>query len=111
MPKRRSASGRVGEDPRYEMKIGRDAYARLYGPTAGDRVRLADTDLWLCVERDLAAYGEEVTFGGGKVIRDGQGQSQVTRAAGAPDLVITNVVIVDYWGIAKADDDVGDDQI
>ena len=61
------------------MKIPRDAYAGLYGPTTGDRVRLADTDLFLCIERDAAIYGEEVTFGGGKVIRDGQGQSQVTR--------------------------------
>jgi urease subunit alpha len=93
------------------MKISRDAYANLYGPTAGDRVRLADTDLWLCVERDLAAYGEEVTFGGGKVIRDGQGQSQVTRAGGAPDLVITNAIVLDYWGVVKADVGVRDGRI
>ena len=85
------------------MKIPRDAYAGLYGPTTGDRVRLADTDLFLCIERDAAIYGEEVTFGGGKVIRDGQGQSQVTRREGAPDLVITNVIIVDHWGVVKAD--------
>jgi urease subunit alpha len=85
------------------MKIRRDAYVSLYGPTAGDLVRLADTDLFLRVERDAATYGEEVTFGGGKVIRDGQGQSQVTRDGGAPDLVITNVIILDYWGVVKAD--------
>jgi urease subunit alpha len=93
------------------MKIRRDAYTSLYGPTAGDRVRLADTDLFLRVERDAAVYGEEVTFGGGKVIRDGQGQSQVTRAAGAPDLVITNVIVLDYWGVTKADVGVRDGRI
>src|SRR3954463_1631440 len=93
------------------MKIRRDAYASLYGPTTGDRVRLGDTNLFLRVERDAAVYGEEVTFGGGKVIRDGQGQSQVTRAAGAPDLVITNVIVVDYWGVVKADVGVRDGRI
>jgi urease subunit alpha len=95
------------------MKMRRDAYASLYGPTTGDRVRLADTDLFLRVERDAAgdAYGEEVTFGGGKVIRDGQGQSQLTRGAGAPDLVITNVIILDYWGIVKADVGIRDGRI
>src|SRR5262245_23795875 len=93
------------------MKIRRDAYASLYGPTTGDRVRLADTSLFLRVERDAAIYGEEVTFGGGKVIRDGQGQSQLTRGAGAPDLVITNVIILDYWGIVKADVGVRDGRI
>jgi urease subunit alpha len=93
------------------MKIRRDAYASLYGPTAGDRLRLGDTDLILRVERDAATYGDEVTFGGGKVIRDGQGQSQLTRDAGAPDLVITNVVVVDYWGIVKADVGVRDGRI
>ena len=93
------------------MKIPRDAYAGLYGPTTGDRVRLADTDLFLCIERDAAIYGEEVTFGGGKVIRDGQGQSQVTRGEGAPDLVITNVIVVDHWGVVKADVGVRDGRI
>jgi urease subunit alpha len=93
------------------MKIPRDAYAGLYGPTTGDRVRLADTDLFLRIERDAAIYGEEVTFGGGKVIRDGQGQSQVTRREGAPDLVITNVIIVDHWGVVKADVGVRDGRI
>jgi len=93
------------------MKIRRDAYANLYGPTTGDRVRLGDTNLWLRVDHDTAVYGEEVTFGGGKVIRDGQGQSQVTREMGAPDLVITNVVILDYWGVMKADVGVRDGRI
>jgi urease subunit alpha len=93
------------------MKIRRDAYGNLYGPTAGDRVRLADTDLILRIERDAATYGEEVTFGGGKVIRDGQGQSQLTREAGAPDLVITNAIILDHWGVVKADVGVRDGRI
>src|ERR1051326_4728838 len=93
------------------MKIRRDAYASLYGPTAGDRVRLADTNLFLRIERDAAIYGEEVTFGGGKVIRDGQGQSQSTRDAGTPDLVITNVIVLDYWGVVKADVGVRDGRI
>jgi len=93
------------------MKISRAAYAGLYGPTTGDRVRLGDTDLVVRIERDAATYGEEVTFGGGKVIRDGQGQSQVTRAEGAPDLVITNAVVLDHWGIVKADVGVRDGRI
>jgi urease subunit alpha len=93
------------------MKLARGAYAGLYGPTTGDRVRLGDTDLILEVERDFATYGEEVTFGGGKVIRDGQGQSQVSRAEGAPDLVITNAIVLDYWGIVKADVGVRDGRI
>ena len=93
------------------MKISRRAYADLYGPTTGDRVRLGDTALILQIERDAARYGEEVVFGGGKVIRDGQGQSQVTRADGAPDLVITNAIIIDHWGIVKADVGVRDGRI
>ncbi|MHC0053984.1 urease subunit alpha [Actibacterium sp. D379-3] len=84
-------------------KISRAAYADMYGPTTGDRVRLADTDLIIEVERDLTTYGEEVKFGGGKVIRDGMGQSQVTRAGGAVDTVITNALILDHTGIYKAD--------
>jgi urease subunit alpha len=83
--------------------ISRAAYADMYGPTTGDRVRLADTDLVIEVERDLTTYGEEVKFGGGKVIRDGMGQSQATRAEGAVDTVITNALIVDHTGIVKAD--------
>lgn len=82
--------------------ITRQAYADLYGPTTGDRIRLADTDLVIEIERDYAIYGEEVTFGGGKVIRDGMGQSQRLRA-GVMDTVVTNAVIVDHWGIVKGD--------
>ena len=84
------------------MKISRQAYAEMFGPTTGDRVRLADTDLWLQVEKDFTTYGEEVKFGGGKVIRDGMGQSQLVSAKVA-DTVITNALIVDHWGIVKAD--------
>jgi urease subunit alpha len=83
--------------------LPRAAYADMFGPTVGDRVRLADTDLFIEVERDLAIPGEEVKFGGGKVIRDGMGQSQTPRAAGAVDTVITNALILDHWGIVKAD--------
>lgn len=84
-------------------KIPRSDYAAMFGPTTGDRIRLADTDLIIEVERDLTTYGEEVKFGGGKVIRDGMGQSQITRAAGAVDTVITNALIIDHSGIYKAD--------
>ena len=85
------------------VQIPRTQYAAMYGPTTGDRLRLADTDLIIEVERDLTTYGEEVKFGGGKTIRDGMGQSQVTRADGAVDTVITNALIVDHSGIYKAD--------
>jgi urease subunit alpha len=84
-------------------RISRRAYADMFGPTTGDKVRLADTDLVIEVERDHTIYGEEVKFGGGKVIRDGMGQSQVSRAEGAVDTVITNALILDHWGIVKAD--------
>jgi len=84
-------------------KISRAAYASMFGPTVGDKVRLADTELFIEIEKDFTTYGEEVKFGGGKVIRDGMGQSQVTRANGAVDTVITNAVIVDHTGIVKAD--------
>ena len=84
------------------FRISRSAYAGMYGPTTGDKVRLADTDLFIEVEADRTIYGEEVKFGGGKVLRDGMGQSQVTRADGAVDTVITNALIVDHWGIVKA---------
>jgi urease subunit alpha len=84
-------------------RITRAAYADMFGPTVGDRVRLADTDLIIEVERDLTIFGEEVKFGGGKVIRDGMGQSQFSQAQGAVDTVITNALIVDHWGIVKAD--------
>ena len=84
-------------------KISRATYAQMYGPTVGDKVRLADTELFIEVEKDFTIYGEEVKFGGGKVIRDGMGQSQATRAQGAMDTVITNALIVDHSGIYKAD--------
>ncbi|SIQ87063.1 urease. Metallo peptidase. MEROPS family M38 [Aromatoleum tolulyticum] len=84
------------------VKISRRAYAEMFGPTVGDRVRLADTELWIEVERDFTIYGEEVKFGGGKVIRDGMGQGQKV-AAEVVDTVITNALIVDHWGIVKAD--------
>ncbi len=84
------------------MKISRQAYAEMFGPTTGDRVRLADTELWIEVEKDFTVYGEEVKFGGGKVIRDGMGQSQRV-SADVADTVITNALIVDHWGIVKAD--------
>jgi urease subunit alpha len=84
-------------------KISRSVYADMFGPTTGDRVRLADTDLIIEVEKDFTVYGEEVKFGGGKVIRDGMGQSQITNKQGAADTVITNALIVDHWGIVKAD--------
>ncbi len=93
------------------MRISRRAYAELYGPTTGDRLRLADTDLILEVEEDLTVSGEEAVFGGGKVIRDGMGQSQRSRAEGSPDLVITNVVVLDYWGVVKADVGIRDGRI
>src|SRR5487761_2144260 len=84
-------------------EIKRSVYADMFGPTKGDRVRLADTDLIIEVEKDFTVYGEEVKFGGGKVIRDGMGQSQATNRQGAADTVITNALIVDHWGIVKAD--------
>ena len=94
------------------LSIPRRVYADLYGPTTGDRVRLADTDLVIEVEKDFTSYGDEITFGGGKVIRDGMGQSsRATRADGALDLVITNALIVDHWGIVKADIGVRDGRI
>jgi urease subunit alpha len=84
-------------------RLSRTAYADMFGPTVGDRIRLADTELFAAVERDFTIYGEEVKFGGGKVIRDGMGQSQRSQAEGAADTVITNALIIDHWGIVKAD--------
>jgi urease subunit alpha len=84
-------------------RISRQAYAHMFGPTVGDRMRLADTELFIEIERDFTTYGDEVKFGGGKVIRDGMGQSQLTNLQGAMDTVITNAVIIDHWGIVKAD--------
>jgi urease subunit alpha len=94
------------------MRIDRGRYARLYGPTTGDRVRLADTDLLIEVERDLSAGGgNEAVFGGGKVIRESMGQSVATRAEGTPDVVITGAVILDHWGVIKADIGIRDGRI
>ena len=90
---------RIQEVP---MKISRQAYADMFGPTVGDKVRLADTDLWIEVEKDFTTYGEEVKFGGGKVIRDGMGQGQLC-AADVVDTLITNALIIDHWGIVKSD--------
>ncbi|MEO0431750.1 MAG: urease subunit alpha [Cyanobacteria bacterium J06656_5] len=92
-------------------RMDRRAYAETYGPTVGDRVRLADTALVIEVEQDLTTYGDEVKFGGGKVIRDGMGQSPITRAEGAVDMVITNALILDWWGIIKADIGIKDGRI
>ena len=83
--------------------INRKSYAAMYGPSVGDKIRLADTELFIEIEKDYTSYGEEVKFGGGKVIRDGMGQSQISNKKGAMDTVITNAVILDYWGIVKAD--------
>lgn len=91
--------------------IDRGAYAHMFGPTTGDKVRLADTDLIVEVENDKTIYGEEVKFGGGKVIRDGMGQSQTSRSEGAVDTVITNALIIDHWGIVKADIGIKDGNI
>lgn len=92
-------------------RISRSTYADMFGPTIGDLVRLADTDILIEVEEDRTTYGEEVTFGAGKVIRDGMGQSQISNAGGAVDLVITNAVILDHWGVVKADIGVKDGRI
>lgn len=92
-------------------RISRSVYADMFGPTTGDKVRLADTDLIIEVEKDFTVYGEEVKFGGGKVIRDGMGQSQITNRQGAVDTVITNALIVDTWGIVKADVGIKDGKI
>lgn len=93
------------------VSIQRAAYADMYGPTTGDKVRLADTELFIEVERDFTTYGDEVKFGGGKVIRDGMGQSQLTRSEGAADTVITNAVLLDHWGIVKCDIGIRDGRI
>ncbi len=94
------------------LKIPRREYAEFFGPTVGDRIRLADTELFIGIERDFAHPGDEVRFGGGKVIRDGMGQSaDATAAGGALDLVITNAVILDHWGMVKADIGVRDGRI
>src|SRR5262250_843878 len=92
-------------------KMNRAAYAQMFGPTVGDKIRLADTDILIEVEKDYTVYGEEVKFGGGKVIRDCMGQSQRSRAEGAVDTVITNALILDHWGVVKADIAIKDGRI
>ncbi len=92
-------------------RMNRRAYAETFGPTVGDRVRLADTDLIIEVEQDYTTYGDEVKFGGGKVIREGMGQSPITNDDGAVDAVITNALILDWWGIVKADIGIKDGKI
>ena len=93
------------------MRIDRHAYASLYGPTAGDQVRLGDTDLWIEVEQDLTAGGEEAVFGGGKSIRESMAQGGATRAQGALDTVITNAIVLDHWGVIRADVGIRDGRI
>src|SRR5207249_8807487 len=95
------------------VPLSRAAYAGHYGPTAGDRIRLADTELIIEIEMDFAVYGEEVQFGGGKVIRDSQGQSPLPPPTTQPplDLIITNAVVLDYWGIVKGDIGIRDGRI
>src|SRR6476661_9563785 len=102
---------KVGPSNEGPTRISRAAYANMFGPTTGDKVRLADTELFIEVEKDFTIYGEEVKFGGGKVIRDGMGQSQRTRSQGAVDTVITNALILDHWGIVKADIAIKDGRI
>src|SRR5215470_2819413 len=92
-----------GASPGTGTEISRARYAALYGPTTGDRIRLADTDLLIEVTEDRCSRGDEVVFGGGKVIRESMGQSAATRAEGALDTVITGAVVLDHWGIVKAD--------
>src|SRR3979411_1984199 len=93
------------------VKIKRSVYADMFGPTTGDRVRLADTDLIVEGEKDFTVYGEEVKFGGGNVSRDGMSDSQVTNKQGAVDTVITNALILDHWGIVKADVGIKDGKV
>src|SRR6201991_1998654 len=94
------------------LSINRTKYANLYGPTVGDKVRLADTELFIEIEKDHTVYGDEIKFGGGKTIRDGMGQSATaTRAEGVLDFVITGVIIIDHWGIVKADIGIKDGRI
>src|SRR6185436_19864948 len=93
------------------VQISRSEYAALYGPTAGDQIRLGDTDLWIEVEQDYTARGEEAVFGGGKSIRESMAQGSTTRTQGAPDTVITNAIVLDHWGIVRADVGIRDGRI
>src|ERR1700746_3737493 len=109
--RRRDAFSGCSEVMKMPHVMSRAAYAQMFGPTVGDKVRLADTDLIIEVQKDFTIYGEEVKFGGGKVIRDGMGQSQRSRSDGAIDTVITNALILDHWGIVKADIGIKDGRI
>src|SRR5579863_3556569 len=112
-PRRVNPQQNQNEEKIMTVPLSRSAYAGHYGPTTGDRIRLADTDLIIEIEKDFAVLGEEVVFGGGKVIRDGGGQSP-RRLAGEPphlDLVITNAIVLDYWGIVKGDIGIRDGRI
>src|SRR5262249_2514518 len=109
--RRRIQPGGDGKARAVSARLSRAAYADMFGPTVGDRIRLADTELIIEVEEDRTVYGEEVKFGGGKTIRDGMGQSQVARKDGAVDTVITNALILDWWGIVKADIGIKDGRI
>jgi len=112
LPENRSYNQcRFSRIPPMNYRIDRRTYAETYGPTVGDKVRLADTELFIEVEKDFTTYGDEVKFGGGKVIRDGMGQSPISREDGAVDLVITNALILDWWGIVKADVGIKDGKI
>src|SRR3978361_1049783 len=93
------------------VEISRAEYAALYGPTVGDQVRLGDTDLWIEIEQDFTAGGEEAVFGGGKSIRESMHQGRTTRAQGALDTVITNAIVLDHWGIVRADVGIRDGRI
>src|SRR3954470_11207602 len=93
------------------VEISRAGYAALYGPTTGDQVRLGDTDLWIEVEDDLTVGGEEAVFGGGKSIRESMAQGTTTRDQGAPDTVITNAIVLDHWGVVRADVGIRDGRI
>lgn len=97
------SSGVTGEDSKFTRTMTHETYSNMYGPTTGDKIRLGDTDLFAEIERDLAVYGDECVFGGGKVLRDGMGQSSGYPAAVCLDTVITNAMIIDYTGIFKAD--------
>jgi urease subunit alpha len=108
---KKALSGLLLKEEKMGYKMDRRAYAETFGPTVGDRIRLADTELIIEVETDYTNYGDEVKFGGGKVIRDGMGQSPISREDGAVDLVITNALIVDWWGIVKADVGIKDGKI
>lgn len=108
---KKARSGLLLKEEKMGYKMDRRAYAETFGPTVGDRIRLADTELIIEVEMDYTNYGDEVKFGGGKVIRDGMGQSPISREDGAVDLVITNALIVDWWGIVKADVGIKDGKI